>query len=227
MVTTGSKLCFAATAAGVVAAVVYGLASQAEALGLVVLVTVAAAAAFLGSVLLVERETYVDPVALRKVAAGERVAPATAAPVVTPSIWPLGLVVSGAMTVVGMVGDRRLLVGGIVGLVATGLGWSMQATSDGRPGGADRAARQLDMASPFTVVVLGVIMAFVGFVGFSTMAGHTGDDASRALVWPIGLVLVAAAIAIVARPRLTKLVAWPVAVVSVLVVFVASVAVLA
>src|SRR5947207_9755953 len=128
MFTIGSKFFFGLAAAAAVAGVAYWVDTGLEFFGVIVLISLAAVAAFLGTVIVAFRDADVavpvveaaSPVDAEGVSRGPRV---------SPSMWPLIGAFGAGLVVIGLVYDRRWFVGGILVLVATTIEWVVQAWS--------------------------------------------------------------------------------------------------
>lgn len=130
MFTTDSKLVIGVGAALAVASIAYAIASG-DRLGAIVLAGGAAAAVFLGS-LLVGRVT---PAAVEFVAP----VPNRASEPLRPSVWPMVAAAAVVLFVVGVSLDIQTIVFGLVASAVTGVGWFVQALRERRPH-ADPAA---------------------------------------------------------------------------------------
>jgi hypothetical protein len=152
MVTTGAKYFFGITAFALLAAVVYGMSTYGDPVGMdaflgaitfgykggvgdhvgySILVGLAAGSGLLGVISSAVRDA--DPKALAEVAIGPE-APEEAAPVAQAPVgvnwWPAVLAFGVAIMVIGLVSDQKVFVFGLVVVAVAGLEWAVRAWSE-------------------------------------------------------------------------------------------------
>jgi hypothetical protein len=216
MFTTGAKWFFGITIYALLAALVYGLGSGSglmgvlslgakggagELAGLTVLVSLSAAAAFVGAVVLSYRDA--DAEAIRRSLHTEAVPAAT--PPATPSYWPVVAAFGVALVVLGVVEGAALVAVGLIVVAAALIEWMVQAWSD-RATGDPEANRQIRnrIMYPLEIpigaaVAVGAIILLLSRVLLSLPAsGSTTIAIIVAAVLLVGCFLVAA------RPRISK-----------------------
>jgi len=170
-------------------------------LGYVVLVGTAAAAAFLGSVLIAFRDA--DPRAQAEIIHVESV-PMTKAPAgaaYTP-------IVAAAMVIamlVGLTGEKLLFIGGLIGLILVAVAWMVRAWAD-RATGDDATNIELyhQMVDPVGVpVVATLVVAFV-IISLSRILLATNKVGASLVFGGAAVVFMAIATVIAIGPKLSK-----------------------
>lgn len=168
-VTSGAKLFLSIAALAALAANVYSVTSENEMVGLIVLASLAVAAAFLGGVSVAFRDAELGTSTTAAVTArAEASGVLVRAPQVSTSPWPLLAGFGLALLAIGAVQDRRLaLLGGVV-LLAAGVEWVVQSWADrASDDPVYNAGLRSRIMHPVEFPVLGAVI--VGFViwGFS------------------------------------------------------------
>ena len=201
MITTSSKLWFAVAGLSVVAAIAFGVASDAEKLGTYVLVFGALAALVLGFVSLAVRDGDVQPTS-SEVTVAEAAAATTPAP---GSGWPAVAAFGVAVTVIGLAAGGALLWIGIGVLAAVVVEWTVQAWSERATG--DRAYnRNLrnQLMYPFEIPVIGAVTIAVVVLGFSRVLLALPKTGSTVVAIVVGAVVLAVGALLATRPRLSS-----------------------
>jgi len=195
MFTTGSKFFFGLAAAAIVAAIVYWVGTDLEFFGVILLLSVAAVASFLGGIVIAFRDADLDAPAV------EATSPADAegvgrGPRVSPSMWPVIGAFGLGLLAIGLVYDRRWFLGGLVVLVATTIEWTVQAWSDRAYDDPEYNARVRGrLLHPLEFPILGALAVILVIFGFSrVMLAIPKSAAVGAFIGLGALVLVVAAI---------------------------------
>lgn len=153
MFPTGSKLFLGLTGAAVAGFVVFGFFQEWNTVGVVGLGSAIVVLAFLAGVVIYTRDA--------DVAAGDATAAASAPaaqPAPSNSLWPLVGALGGGLVVVGLVTDKRFLVGGFAVLFVALVEWMVQGWSERASGDAkyNRAVRGF-ILHPLEMPILGAI----------------------------------------------------------------------
>jgi hypothetical protein len=195
MFTIGSKFFFGMAAAAIGAAIVYWVGTDLEFFGVIVLLSLAAVAIFLGSVIIAFRDADVSAPVV------EATSPADAegygrGPRVSPSMWPIIGAFGLGLVAIGLVYDRRWFLGGLVVLVATTIEWAVQAWSDRASDDPEYNARiRGRLLHPLEFPILGALSVGLVIFGFSrVMLAIPKSAAVGAFIGLGALVLVIAAI---------------------------------
>ena len=216
MFTTGARWFFGVTIYALLAALVYGLGSGAglmgvlslglkggagELGGLVVLVSLAGAAAFVGSLVLVYRDA--DAEEIRTSLAIEAVPMAT--PPATPSYWPLVSAFGAALVVLGVVVGAGMVALGLFVIAAALVEWMVQAWSDRATGDAE-ANRQIRNRIMYPLEIPIGAAVVVGAIVFllSRVLLSLPTSGSTVIAIIVSAVLLVAFFLIAARPKITK-----------------------
>ena len=216
MFTTGAKWFFGLTVFGLLAAVVYALGSGSglmgalslglkgaagELAGLTVLVSLSAAAALIGGVVLAYRDADVEEI---RASLGMDAVPA-ATPPAAPSVWPLVAAFGAALVVLGLIIGAGVVALGFFVIGAAVVEWMVQAWAE-RATGDPEANRQIRdrLLYPLEVpigaaVAVGVIIFFLSRVLLTLP--QTG---STIIAIVIAAVVLAVCFVVAARPRITK-----------------------
>jgi hypothetical protein len=222
MLTPGSRFFFGLGAFALVGAFVYGFASGGdqplmdhvlgpltlgwkggvgEHFGYVVLVSASAVSFFLGALVVAFRDA--DPEATAAVLDAET-APLTRAPA-DASYWPLVAAFSAAVTLVGfIVGKELVLLGATFTLIAV-VEWTVKAWSERATGDpvANREIRNRMMV-PLEVPVGGLLAAALVFLGVSRVLLAVPATAAVAIGGGVATLMFAVCIALAARPAMRR-----------------------
>jgi len=195
MFTTGSKFFFGLAAAATAAGIVYWVGTDLEFFGVIVLLSVAAVAAFLGGIVIAFRDADLDAPAVEAASAVDAEGTARS-PRVSPSMWPIVGAFGVGLMAIGVVYDRRWFLGGLVVLVATTIEWIVQAWSDRASDDPEYNARVRGrLMHPLEFPVLGALAVLIVIFGFSrVMLAIPKDAAVVAFIGLGALVLVVAAV---------------------------------
>jgi len=167
MFTTGSKLLIGSSVLATVAAVVYGI-TQNEALGIVGLVSVACAMAFLAGVNMWAADSNLSALDTTAVATSEASDDPPGA-----SIWPMVFAVGAAAVVLGLVSQQSIFTIGLVILLAAGAQWAVQAWAESAStDSTTNAAVRGRLANPLEYPLLGAFA--VGGIAYAL---------SRIMLW--------------------------------------------
>ncbi|MCU1345892.1 MAG: hypothetical protein JWL70_2158 [Acidimicrobiia bacterium] len=208
MITTGSKLFFAATAAAILAALIFIFGSRHTGIftGAWILITFAVALAFLGGIMSWFRDA--DP-SLAQVqassAADAEGRVAAAGPVVTPAAWPAVAAIGAVLTLIGLVYERRMFVLGILIMAMALVEWMVLAWADRySPDPAANASVRARIMRPFEFPVLGVIVGFFVVIGFSRVMLALTETASVVVFGVVASAIFAIAILLSLRPQMKR-----------------------
>ncbi|MFT4773840.1 MAG: hypothetical protein ACI83Y_000250 [Candidatus Azotimanducaceae bacterium] len=167
MFTTGSKLLIGSSVLATVAAVVYGI-TQNEALGIVGLVSVACAMAFLAGVNVWAGDSNLSALDTTAIATSEASDGPPGA-----SIWPMIFGVGAAAVLLGLVTQQSIFTIGLVILLAAGAQWAVQAWAESAStDSTTNAAVRGRLANPLEYPLLGAFA--VGGIAYAL---------SRIMLW--------------------------------------------
>ena|GEM_PF-230043 len=208
MITTGSKLFFGATAAAILATLLFIFGAHHEGVytGAWTLITLAAALAFLGGINAWFRDADPNAAQVEALSAADAEGRVPAAgPVVTPSLWPVLGGVATVLMLVGLVYERRTFVLGLLLLVTVLLEWMVLAWADRYSSDpAANAAIRSKIMRPLEFPVLGAIVGFFVVLGFSRVMLSLTETASVVVFAGVALVIFLVAVALAARPHLKQ-----------------------
>ena len=195
MFTTGSKFFFGLAAAAIAAAIIYWVGTDLEFFGVIVLLSLAAVASFLGGVIIAFRDADLDAPAVEAASAADAEGIARA-PRVSPSMWPIIGAFGLGLVAIGLVYDRRWFLGGLVVLVATTIEWTVQAWADRASDDPEYNARvRARLMHPLEFPILGALAVLIVIFGFSRiMLAIPKSAAVGAFIGLGAMVLVIAAI---------------------------------
>ena len=216
MFTTGAKWFFGVTIYALLAAFVYGLGSGAglmgaltlglkggagELAGLTALVSLSAAAALIGGVVLAYRDA--DAAEVRAWLHTEAV-PA-AGPPASPSYWPLIAAFGAALVVLGLVAGAGLVAVGLFVVAASIVEWTVQAWAD-RATGDPEANRQIRNRIMYPLEIPIGAAVTIGAVVFllSRVLLALPQSGSTTIAIIVAAVLLVACFFVAARPSITK-----------------------
>ena len=201
MITTSSKLWFALAGLAAAAAVVYGVASDAEKLGTYVLVFTSGAALVLALVSQKARDGDVAATTTETTIA-EAAAATTPAP---PAVWPAVAAFGVAVTMIGLAAGGAMLWIGVAVLAAVLVEWTVQAWSERATG--DRAYnRNLrnQIMYPFEIPVIGGVVIAVVVLGFSRVLLALPKTGSTVVAIAVAAVVLTIGALIATRPRISS-----------------------
>ena len=200
MLTIGSKLYFGIAAAAFGAGVVYWFSTDLEFLGTIVLFSLCAVVAFVGSVVVGFRDADLTAPAVEATSAADAEGLGRG-PRVSPSMWPIIGAFGAALLVIGLAYDRRWFLGGVLVLVATTIEWAVQAWSDRASDDPTyNAGIRGRLMHPLEFPILGALAVGIVIFGFSRLMLAIPKNA--AVVVFIGLgALVLAAGTVLSKPR--------------------------
>jgi hypothetical protein len=216
MFTTGAKWFFGVTIFGLLAGVVYGLGSGSglmgvltlglkggagELAGLVVLMSLAAASALVGSIVLAYRDADAEEIRARLHT--EVVPPAT--PPATPSYWPVVGAFGAALVVLGVVVGAGLVTLGLFVMAIALVEWMVQAWSD-RATGDPEANRQIRnrIMYPLEIPLGGLLIVGTIIFLLSRVLLTLPEQGSTTIAIVIAAVVLAVCFFVAARPHITK-----------------------
>jgi hypothetical protein len=205
MLTTGSKFFFGLAAAALVAGAVYWGTSNLEFLGVIVLLSLAIAAAFLGAVIVAFRDADLDAPAVEATSAADSEGVPAGRALVTPSIWPIVGGFGVALTTIGIVYDRRWFVAGILVLVAVTLEWAVLAWADRASSDpAYNASLRARLMHPLELPIIGVLCVGLVIFGFSRVMLSLPKSAAVVVFICLGALVLLVAVLIATRKRVNK-----------------------
>jgi hypothetical protein len=199
MFTTGSKLLIGSSVLATVAAVVYGI-TQNEALGIVGLVSVACAMAFLAGVNVWAADSNLSALDTTVVATSEASDNPPGA-----SIWPMVFAVGAVAVVLGLVSQQSIFTIGLVILLAAGAQWAVQAWAESAStDSTTNAAVRGRLANPLEYPLLGAFA--VGGIAYALSRIMLWLSKTNTIVAFVVLATVIACIAFIfaARPSLKR-----------------------
>ena len=205
MFTTGSKLFFGYAALALGSALVFAIGSdQSWLFGVFVLLSLAAATAFLGAIVVTFRDGQADTVAVEAVSAADAEGTAGGAGV-APSPWPLVAAFGLGLIAVGVVTDSRYFVGGIIVLVAAIIEWMVAAWADRASADPEynRALRARFM-HPIEFPLAGLLVAGLVIYGFSRVMLTISRNGSFIAFTGIGILVLGAGVLVALRPQLGR-----------------------
>ena len=200
MITTGSKFLFGVGAFGLVAAIVYALASNNELTGVITLGSLGVVALVLGGIVIAFRDGEVATVAYPDGAA-ENAATTGPGPLVSPAAWPALGALGAALLLLGLVFEWWMAVAGIVLLLGVILEWMVQAWADRASDDAEyNVGLRRRMMHPIEFPILGALGAGLVVFAFSQVM-LTLDKNAAVVVFIVvaALILVVAGILAGAR----------------------------
>jgi plastocyanin len=203
MFTTGSKLFFGIAAAALVAAVVYLLDSEAEFLGVVILLALSGAAAFLGAVVVAFRDADVEAPPEAAASAADAEGASASGPEIGGSAWPVVGAFGAGFVVLGLVLDPLFFVLGAVVLLVVVLEWMVQSWAE-RASSDPRYNRELrdQVMQPFELPVGGLLIAAFVVIGFSRVLLAIPSDASVLVFIAVAALVLLMAVLLSTRPRI-------------------------
>ena len=213
MITVGPRLFFGMAIFGIVGALLYGLTSGGDPVGVIsvgwkqgvgdnlgyaVLLGFGAGSALLGTASAAFRDANV--VALEEITPGHDV-PLAVAPS-TPSYWPVVAAFAVGVTAVGLATTNVLVGVGLAALVAAGAEWSVRAWADRATGDPDvnRDIRSRVMA-PIEVPVLVLVGIAVVVLSLSRVLLAVPQLGATVIFMTVASVVVIGAFLVAARPR--------------------------
>ena len=199
MFTTGSKLLIGSSVLATVAAVVYGI-TQNEALGIVGLVSVACAMAFLAGVNVWAGDSNLSALDTTAIATSEASDGPPGA-----SIWPMIFGVGAAAVLLGLVTQQSIFTIGLVILLAAGAQWAVQAWAESAStDSTTNAAVRGRLANPLEYPLLGAFA--VGGIAYALSRIMLWLSKTNTIVAFVVLATVIACIAFIfaARPSLKR-----------------------
>ena len=216
MITTGPRLLFGMAIFGFVAALVYGIASGGDFVGVVsfgwkegvgdhfgyaTLIGFGATCAFLGGVAAAVRDANV--VALEEVTPGDEVPLATVPS--NPSYWPVVAAFSVGVMVVGLATTSILVGIGLAVLVAASVEWAVQSWAD-RATGDPEVNRDIRnrMMLPIEVPALVLLAIAVVVVSISRVFLALPQLGATLAAMIVSSILLIGAFVVAARPRLSR-----------------------
>lgn len=204
MVTTGSKFFFGAALLALVALVIYGGASEWEALGVVLLSTVAAAGVLLGSLVSAFRDADARTAVLVASSSADAEGHAPAGPAVSPSLWPLVSAVALGVAVVGLVTDQVIFLAGVFGVGIALVEWMVRAWADRATAnaGANDELRG-GLLHPVEYPVAALAGGALVVLPFSRMMLALQPDGASVVFIAIGAVILAIAVVLTVPRRLS------------------------
>ena len=206
MFTTGSKLFFGYAALALGAALVFAIGSdQSWLFAVFVLVSLAAATAFLGVIVVAFRDGETDAVAVEAVSAADAEGTAGHAAGVAPAPWPLMAAFGLGLIAVGVVTDSRYFVGGIIVLVAAIIEWMVAAWADRASADPEynRSLRARFM-HPIEFPLTGLLVAGLVIYGFSRVMLAISRNGSFYAFTGIGVLVLGAGVLVALRPQLGR-----------------------
>jgi hypothetical protein len=207
MFTTGSKLFFGYATLALGAALVFALGSQGESwlFAVFLLVSLAAATAFLGVIVVTFRDGDAGTVAVEAVSAADAEGTTDVGAGVAPSVWPLVVAFGLGLIAVGLVTDSRYFVGGIIVLVAAIIEWMVTAWADRASADPDynRSLRARFM-HPIEFPLTGLLIAGLVIYGFSRVMLAISRNGSFIAFTGIGVLVLGAGTLVALRPRLGR-----------------------
>jgi hypothetical protein len=216
MFTTGAKWFFGITVYALVAALVYGLGSGSglmgvlsvgvkggagELAGLTVLVSLSAAAAFTGAVVLAYRDADVEEI---RASLATEVVPASTPPA-SPSYWPVVGAFGAALVVLGVVVGAGLVALGLFVVAVALVEWMVQAWSDRATGDAE-ANRQIRnrIMYPLEIPVGGAVIVGAIIFLLSRVLLTLPASGSTTIAIIVAAVVLVACFLVAARPKISK-----------------------
>ncbi|HTN79178.1 MAG TPA: cytochrome c oxidase subunit 4 [Acidimicrobiales bacterium] len=194
MFTTGSRFFYALSVLGVIGALAYGFNSDWDPFGFIVLLTVAIASFFLGSVSLAYRDASVPARVGASSAADAEGEYGTENPV-SPSGWPLVAGFALSITAIGLVTERFVFLAGIFLLAAVTIEWMVRAWSD--RASADPVYNQSlrdQVLRPIETPLYALVGGGIIVMGFSRVLLATSKDAAVIIFIIFGSALLLGAI---------------------------------
>jgi hypothetical protein len=205
MFTTGSKFFFGLAAAAIGAGALYWLSTNLEFFGVIVLLSLATVAAFLGGVIIAFRDADVGTPAVESASAADAEGVGSKRPIISPSVWPLVGGFGAALCVIGVVYDRRFFVGGLLVLAAVTVEWAVQGWADRASDDAAYNARvRARLMHPLEFPIAGVLTVGLVIYGFSRVMLAIPEGAAVAAFIGLGAVILVVAAVRSLRPRVPR-----------------------
>lgn len=219
MTTTGSKFLFALSAFGLIAAVVYGLTTDGEVLGVVsggykggvgdhvgytILLSLGITAGVLGGLMAAFRDA--DPTPVRQVIATDAL-PRAVAPT-TGSYWPVIAGFGIAILVLGAAVGTELFILGAVLLVIATVEWTVRNWAD-RATGDDEVNRTIRnrLMHPIEVPVIAVLVIGGVAIGFSRIFLALSKTGASVAAIVLSVLVFGSAAILATRPKVNRNVA--------------------
>lgn len=216
MSTTGSKFLFALSAFGLFAAVLYGLTTDGEILGVLsggykggvgehvgyaILVAVGLAAGVLGGVLSAFRDA--DPAPVAQIAATDTLP--RAEPPSGPSYWPVIGAFGAAILLLGAVAGAPLFVLGAVIVVVAIVEWTVRAWSD-RATGDPEVNRLIRNRLMYPIEIPAIAVLVIGGValGFSRVFLAASKNGATVIAIVLSTLVFGLAAVVATRPKLNR-----------------------
>jgi hypothetical protein len=195
MFTFGSKFFFGLAAVAAVAGGIYWVNTNLEFFGTIVLLSLAAVAAFLGAITIAFRDAEIDAPAVEALS-GADAEGLTRGPRVSPSVWPIVGAFGAGLVVIGLVYDRRWFIAGLIVIAATIIEWMVQAWADrASDDPAYNATLRGRILHPLEFPILGALGVGLVIFGFSRLMLAIPKSAAIGAFIGLGaLVLVIAAL---------------------------------
>lgn len=221
MFTTGSKWYLGLGALATVAGLISIATSDNPMYGTIVAFSLAAVAFFVGGVVIAFRDSDL-PVAVAASATDAEGQMLTRTPI-TASAWPAIGALGGAVTLLGLILDRRLFLVGVALLALVTIEWAVQAWADRASGdaGYNMAVRNRVMR-PIEIPILGVVLAAFVVLPFSQVMLALTKDGAVYVFMAFALVVFVMALVIAYAPRLGRNVLYGALALGALVVIVAG-----
>jgi hypothetical protein len=212
MVGTGARLYLALGAISLLAALVYGVASEGDPMGVLsagykggvgehfgyaVLLTAGVVALVVGVIMIALRDA--DPVPVSADAVPEVMAPASASP------WPMVGAFGAVVLLLGLVVNWLLFTLGVILLVVTIVEWTVAAWADRATGDPDvnRTIRNRMMAPVEIPVGAALVIAFI-VIGVSRVLLAVSATTAWVLGSILAIVIISAAVIVATRPGGTR-----------------------
>ena len=206
MITTGTKVFSGATFLAAVAAFVYVVSSggQGELMGFWTLTALTVALAFIGGIVAFFRDADPNAAQLEALSAADAEGRSDVVEI-AKSPWSLVSAFGVAVTLFGLVLDRRVFVLGTVIILAAILEWAVQGWADRASGDpAYNAELRNKIARPFEFPIFGGIVGVFVVVGFSRVLLAPGKTASVVVFAGFALSIFVIAIVISMVPRAAR-----------------------
>jgi hypothetical protein len=205
MITTGSKHFFGIGTVLILVAICYLVGTEVEFNGSIVLFFVGGAFVVLGIVTSYTRDAEVDAPAVQSASAADVEGLRSGGTATAATLWPLLGAVGVIVTILGLVLDKRVFLGGVLLLAAATVEWAVQGWADRASGDpAYNASVRARLMHPFEFPILGAAAVVLVIFGFSRVMLAVNEHAAIWVFVGVGaLVLVVAAVLSV-RPRIPK-----------------------
>jgi hypothetical protein len=205
MITTGSKHFFGIGTVLILAAICYLVGTEVEFNGSIVLFFVGGAFVVLGIVTSYTRDAEVDAPAVQSASAADVEGLRAGGRATAASMWPLLGALGVIVTILGLVLDKRVFLGGVMLMAAATVEWAVQGWADRASSDpAYNASIRGRLMHPFEFPILGALAVGLMIFGFSRVMLAVNEHAAVFVFIGVGAVVLAVAAVLSVKPRIPR-----------------------